>query len=152
MKKIEKVQYTGVTHTRINHDPALQRGEHGVVDIKLSAADGKNYEFIAAELHPTAEQLFAGAWSACWISVLNMVASMKKIALPEDASLDLQVNIGESGPGWFLGAKFAVRLPGMDQSVAEALAHSAHQLCPYSQATKGNIEVITEVMTEAVAA
>ncbi len=147
MKKIEKVRYSGLTHTKVNRDPALQRGEHGVVDIKLSAAGGKNYEFIAAELHPTAEQLFAGAWSACWITVLGIAASMKKITLPEDTTVDLQVNIGESGAAWFLGAKFTLRIPGVDQAVAEALAHSAHQLCPYSQATKGNIEVVTEVIT-----
>jgi Ohr subfamily peroxiredoxin len=147
MKKIEKVRYSGLTHTKVNRDPALQRGEHGVVDIKLSAAGGKNYEFIAAELHPTAEQLFAGAWSACWITVLGIAASMKKITLPEDTTVDLQVNIGESGAAWFLGAKFTLRIPGVDQAVAEALAHSAHQMCPYSQATKGNIEVVTEVIT-----
>lgn len=147
MKKIEKIHYTGASHTKINHDPAAQSGEHGVLDIKLSAAGGKSYAFIAAELHPTAEQLFAGAWSACWISVLKIVASAKKIALPQDASVGLQVNIGENGPAWFLSAKFVVRLPGMDPSVAEALAHAAHQFCPYSQATKDNIEVVTEVIT-----
>jgi osmotically inducible protein OsmC len=147
MKKIEKVRYSGLTHTKVNRDPALQRGEHGVVDIKLSATGGKSYEFIAAELHPTAEQLFAGAWSACWITVLGIAASMKKITLPEDMTVDLQVNIGESGAAWFLGAKFTLRIPGVDQAVAEALAHSANQLCPYSQATKGNIEVVTEVIT-----
>ena len=147
MIKIEKVHYSGVTHTKVNHDPALQRGEHGVVDIKLSAAGAKSYDFIAAELHPTAEQLFAGAWSACWITVLGIVAQTKKVALPEDASVDLQINIGETGPAWFLGAKFTLRIPGVDQAVAEDLAHSAHQFCPYSQATKGNIEVVTEVIT-----
>jgi osmotically inducible protein OsmC len=147
MNKIEKVHYSGLTHTKVNRDPALQRGEHGVVDIKLSAAGGKSYEFIAAELHPTAEQLFAGAWSACWITVLGIAASMKKVELPEDTTVDVQVNIGENGPAWFLGAKFVVRMPGLDQAVAEALARSAHQMCPYSQAVKGNIEVAMEILT-----
>lgn len=147
MKKIEKVHYTGETVTKINRDPALQRGEHGVADIKLSAVGGKNYEFIAAELHPTAEQLFAGAWSACWITVLNIVASMKKVALPEETTVDLQVDVGENGAAWVLGAKFTLHVPGMDQAVAEDLAHAAHQFCPYSQATKGNIEVVTNVIT-----
>jgi lipoyl-dependent peroxiredoxin len=72
---------------------------------------------------------------------------MKKIALPEDTTVDLQVNVGENGPAWVLGAKFTLRAPGVDQTVAEALAHAAHQACPYSQATKGNIEVVTEVIT-----
>ncbi|GLQ89845.1 Ohr family peroxiredoxin [Dyella flagellata] len=147
MKKIEKIHYTGQTLTKVNRDPALQRGEHGVADIKLSAAGGENYEFIAAELHPTAEQLFAGAWSACWITVLNIVASTKNITLPEDTTVDLQVNIGENGPAWVLGAKFTLRIPCMEQAAAEALAHAVHQFCPYSQATKGNIEVVTEVIT-----
>jgi len=147
MKKIDKIHYTGQTVTKLNHDPALQRGEHGVADIKLSAVGGKSYEFVAAELHPTAEQLFAGAWSACWITVLNIVASMKKIELPEDTTVDLQVDVGENGQAWVLGAKFTLRTPGMDQAVAEDLAHAAHQFCPYSQATKGNIEVVTNVIT-----
>lgn len=147
MTKIEKIRYTGLTHTKVNRDPALQRGEHGVVDMKLSTPGGKSYEFIAAELHPTAEQLFAGAWSACWISALGIAASLKKVTLSEDTSVDIKVNIGETGPAWFLGAKFTVRIPGVDQAVAEALAHSAHQICPYSKAVNGNIEVAMEVVT-----
>jgi lipoyl-dependent peroxiredoxin len=147
MKKIEKIHATGVTHTKVNRDPAVQRGELNALDIKLSGAGGKNYEFIATDLHPTAEQLFAGAWSGCWITVLNQVASKKKIVLPEDTTVELQVSIGEAGPTMALGAKFTLRVPGLDQKVAESLAHSAHQFCPYSLATKDNIEVVTEVIT-----
>jgi Ohr subfamily peroxiredoxin len=148
MIKIEKIHYSGLTRTKVNRDPAVQRGEHGVVDIKLSADGGKDYAFIAAELHPTAEQLFAGAWSACWVTVLGIVASTKKITLPEDTTVELKVNIGETtGAAWALSAKFTLRMPGVDQKIAETLAHAAHQFCPYSQATKGNIEVVTEVIT-----
>jgi len=147
MKKIETVRYSGFTRTKVNRDPTLQRGEHGVVDIKLSTPGGKSYEFIAAELHPTAEQLFAGAWSACWISALKIAASLKKVSLPEDTALNIQVSIGENGPAWVLGAKFNVRIPGIEQAVAEAIAHAAHQMCPYSQAVKGNIEVVMDVVT-----
>ena len=147
MKKIETIRYTGLTRTKVNRDPALQRGEHGVVDMTLTTPGGKSYQFIAAELHPTAEQLFAGAWSACWTSALGIAASLKKVTLPEDTSLNIQVSIGENGPAWVLGAKFVVRIPGVDQSVAEALAHSAHLMCPYSQAVKGNIEVTMDVIT-----
>jgi len=142
MKKIETVRYTGLTHTKVNRDPALQRGEHGVVDINLSTPGGKSYEFVAAELHPTAEQLFAGAWSACWTAALGIAASLKKVALPEDTTVNIQVSIGENGPAWVLGAKFIVRIPGVERAVAEALAHSAHQMCPYSQAVKG-MDVVT---------
>ncbi|AET92788.1 peroxiredoxin, Ohr subfamily [Burkholderia sp. YI23] len=147
MAKIEKVLFSGKTHTTINRDPALQRGEHGVVDLKLSAPGGQAYDFIAAEPHPTAEQLFAGAWSACYIAALGIAASLKKVTLPEGHSVDIQVNIGQTGAAWFLGAHFTVRIPGIDQEVAEAIARSAHQICPYSKAVHGNIEVEMNVVT-----
>ena len=147
MAKIEKVLFTGKTHTVVNRDPSAQRGQHGVVDIKLSAPGGENHEFIAAEPHPTAEQLFAGAWSACYITALGIAASLKKVTLPPDASVDIQVDVGQTGPGWFLGAQFTVRLPGVAQDVAEALAHTAHQICPYSKAVHGNIELALNVVT-----
>lgn len=147
MTKIEKVIFTGKTHTVINHEPSAQRGDHGVVDIQLSAPGGDNHEFIAAEPHPTAEQLFAGAWSACYITALGIAASLKKVTFPTDTAVDIQVDVGQTGPGWFLGAKFSVRLPGLAQDVAEAIAHSAHQICPYSKAVNGNIEVALNVVT-----
>lgn len=147
MKTIEKIHHTGKTHTKLNRDPAFQRDELNALDIKLSAEDGKNYEFIATDLHPTAEQLFAGAWSACWITVLNTIAEKKRITLPDDTTVDLHVSIGDAGPTMALGAKFTLRAPGLDQAAAEGLAHAAHQFCPYSLATKGNIEVLTEVIT-----
>ncbi len=147
MTKIEKVIFTGKTHTVINNDPSAPRGEYGIVDIKLSAPGGKNYEFIAADPHPTAEQLFAGAWSSCYITALVLAASLKKVTLPADAAVDIQVDVGQTGPGWFLGAKFTVRLPGLAQNVAEAIVHSAHQICPYSKAVDGNIELSVEVIT-----
>jgi len=147
MTKIEHVIFSGKTHTTVNHDPAAQRGEYGVVDMKLSAAGGDSHEFIGAPAHPSAEQFFAGAWSACYFGALGIAASLKKIELPVDASVDIQVDVGQTGPGWFLGAHFTVRLPGVAQDVAEALAHTAHQICPYSKAVHGNIEIATNVVT-----
>jgi osmotically inducible protein OsmC len=145
--KIEQVIFSGNTHTTVNRDPAAQRGDHGVVDIKLSAPGGESHEYIAAEPHPTAEQLFAGAWSACYITALGIAASLKKVTLPSDYSVDIQVDVGQTGPGWFLGAQFTVRVPGLAQDVAEAIVHSAHQICPYSKAVAGNIELAVNVIT-----
>lgn len=147
MTKIEKVIFSGNTHTTVNRDPAAWRGDHGVVDIKLSTPAGKSYEFLANEPHPTAEQLFAGAWSACYITALGLAASMKKVTLPADHAVDINVDVGQPGPGWFLGAQFTVRLPGLPQDVAEAIVHSAHQICPYSKAVQGNIDVAVNVVT-----
>ncbi|MEM5331288.1 Ohr family peroxiredoxin [Paraburkholderia sp. JHI2823] len=147
MTTIEKVIFSGNTHTTINRDPAVERGEHGAVDIRLSAPGGENHEFIGAAPHPSAEQFFAGAWSACYMGALGIAASLRKVALPPETSVNIQVDIGQTGPGWFLGAHFAVRLPGLAQDVAEAIAHSAHQICPYSKAVRGNIDVAMNVVT-----
>ena len=147
MTKIEKVIFTGSTHTKLNRDPKVQRADHDVVDIKLSTPGGEGYEFNAVVTHPTAEQFFAGAWSACYTSALGVAASLKKVTLPADSSVDIEVDVGQTGPGWFLGARFNVRLPGLAQDVAEAIVHSAHQICPYSKAVKGNIDVAVTVAT-----
>src|SRR5215469_5026026 len=92
MTKIEQVIFSGRTHTTVNHDPNAQRGDHGVVDINLSAPGGENYEFKGAEPHPTAEQLFAGAWSACYITALGLAAQLNKVTLPANAAVDIQVD------------------------------------------------------------
>jgi lipoyl-dependent peroxiredoxin len=84
MSTIEQVLFSGNSHATINRDPNVQRGAHGVLDLKLSAPDGESREFIATELHPRAEQLFSGAWSACYISAFEIAASMKKVTLPPD--------------------------------------------------------------------
>ena len=147
MEKIEKVLASGNTHARINRDPNLQRGEFGVFDLKLSAPGVESLEFIATEPHPTAEQLFAGAWSACYTTVFGMAAQMKKVTLPPDYSVDIQVNIGQTGTAWLLGAEFTIRVPGLAREVVEKIAQLAHQICPYSKSVRGNIEVVTNIVT-----
>ncbi len=147
MTKIDQVLFSGNSHGTVNRDPNAQRGEHGVLDLKLSAPGGESREFIATELHPRAEQLFSGAWSACYISAFEIAASLKKVTLPSDYSVDIQVSIGSVGNGHCLGAQFTIRAPGLATEVVEAIAHLAHQICPYSKAVHGNIEVGLTVVT-----
>jgi lipoyl-dependent peroxiredoxin len=147
MSKIEQVLYSGNSHATLNHEPSLQRGEHGVLDLKLSAFDGESQVFEATELHPRAEQLFSGAWSACYISAFEGAAAQKKVALPTDYSVDIEVSIGSAGKGFCLAAQFTIRAPGLAADVIESVAHLAHQLCPYSKAVHGNIEIGLEVVT-----
>jgi osmotically inducible protein OsmC len=147
MEKIEKVLASGNTHATINRDPNVQRGEFGVYDLTLSAPGVESLEFIATEPHPTAEQLFAGAWSACYTTVFGMAAQLKKVTLPSDYSVDIQVNIGQTGAAWFLGAEFTVRVPGLATEVVEKIAQLAHQICPYSKSVRGNIEIVTNIVT-----
>ncbi|OUM02667.1 Ohr family peroxiredoxin [Variovorax sp. JS1663] len=141
MSKIEKVLASGKTHTLVN------RGDR--VDIELSSPGGANpaHVFSAIQAHPTAEQLFAGAWSACYILALGLAAKERKVALPADLSVDIQVDLGQTGKAYFIQARFDVRMPGVAQEVAEAVAHAAHEICPYSKAVHGNIDVALNVST-----
>ncbi|CAE6693002.1 OsmC family protein [Paraburkholderia nemoris] len=147
MEKIEKVLASGNSHATVNRDPNLQRGEFGVFDLKLTAPGLENLEFIATEPHPRAEQLFAGAWSACYTTVFGIAASLKKVTLPSDYSVDIKINIGQTGTAWFLGADFTIRVPGLDKEVVEAIARLAHQICPYSKSVHGNIEIGMNIVT-----
>ncbi|UNK48564.1 Ohr family peroxiredoxin [Lysobacter sp. S4-A87] len=144
MSRIEKVLFTGKTHTAATPRDAASRSAHGRLDIKTSASgSGTSQEqvFAAALAHPTAEQLFAGAWSACYISAIGVAAQQKKIELPPDLAVDLEIDLGQTGSAYFIEARFNVIVPGMDRAVAEGLVHEAHEICPYSKAIKGNIDV-----------
>lgn len=143
MSKIEKVLLTGKTHTRFSH---LEGAAGERVDLQLSSSSGQKQSFNAVVAHPTAEQLFAGAWSACYISAIGLVAAQKKVQLPPDLAVEIEVDLGQTGAAYFLQARLNVRAPGLPREVAEALAHGAHEICPYSKATRSNIEVALNVI------
>jgi len=93
------------------------------------------------------EQLFAAGYSACFIGAMKFVAAAQKLALPADVSVHGQVGIGPNGQGGFgLQVALNISLPGVDRAVAEALVHKAHEVCPYSNATRGNIEVAINLL------
>lgn len=88
------------------------------------------------------EQLFAAGYSACFLSAMKFVSMHMKTALPADAAVKAEVGIGPNGNGGFgLAVDLQVALPGMDAAVAQALVNKAHEVCPYSNATRGNIDV-----------
>lgn len=88
------------------------------------------------------EQLFAAGYSACFLSAMKFVATPMKVALPADATVTAEVGVGPNDKGGFgLAAELRVALPGMEQAAAQALVAKAHEVCPYSNATRGNIEV-----------
>ncbi len=88
------------------------------------------------------EQLFAAGYSACFLSAMKFVAASIKVALPADAAVTAEIGIGPNGQGGFeLAAELRISLPGIEQTAAEALIAKAHEVCPYSNATRGNIEV-----------
>lgn len=88
------------------------------------------------------EQLFAAGYSACFLSAMKFIATHSKTALPADTAVSAKVGIGPNGKGGFaLAVDLHVALPGMEQGAAQALISKAHEVCPYSNATRGNIEV-----------
>ncbi|MBP6775944.1 MAG: organic hydroperoxide resistance protein [Piscinibacter sp.] len=87
------------------------------------------------------EQLFAAGYSACFIGAMKAVAARQKIALPSEVSITAEVGIGPIPAGFGLQVAMQVSVPGMDKAAAEALVAAAHQVCPYSNATRGNIDV-----------
>lgn len=87
------------------------------------------------------EQLFAAGYSACFIGALKFVAGQKKSALPADTSITADVGIGQIEGGFGLDIDLRISLPGLDQAEAQSLVDAAHQVCPYSNATRGNVDV-----------
>src|SRR5688572_26237925 len=92
------------------------------------------------------EQLFAAGYSACFIGAIRFVAGKEKIVVPADASIEGHVGIGPIPTGFGLRVELKISLPGMPREQAEALVHQAHQVCPYSNATRGNIDVTLTVL------
>ena len=147
MSKIDTILHTGKTHTTVARAP--KGNDHGTVNLALSAPGHPDFDmkFDSVVAHPTAEQLFAGAWSACYITALGIAANKKKVKLPDDLSVDIQVDVAQSGAAWVLQAKFDIRMPGVPQDVAEKIAQIGHETCPYSKAVHGNVDVAVNVTT-----
>jgi Ohr subfamily peroxiredoxin len=130
--KLDKVVYTAKTHTTGGRDGA-SRSSDGRIDIKLSSPGGPG-----TGTNP--EQLFAAGWSACFIGAMKFVAGQMKVQLPADTAIDAEVDLGPQPGGFGIAARLNVSLPGMDREQAQKLIEAAHQVCPYSRATRGNIE------------
>jgi Ohr subfamily peroxiredoxin len=137
MTQLKKVLYTGKTHTAGGRDGA-SRSSDGRLDVKLSAPGSSG-----TGTNP--EQLFAAGWSACFIGAMRRAAASMKIALPADTAVDAEVDLCVTDDAYSLQARLNISLPGVEREVAEALANAAHQICPYSKATRGNIDVVINV-------
>ncbi len=87
------------------------------------------------------EQLFAAGYAACFIGAMKAVGGKMKTAVPADVSIDSEVGIGPIPAGFGIQVVLNIKLPGLDRAVAEQLVAAAHQVCPYSNATRGNIDV-----------
>ncbi len=134
--KIEKVLYKANATATGGRDGHAVSSD-GLLNVKL--APPKELGGMGGATNP--EQLFAAGYSACFMGAMKHVAGMKKLTVPADASVNATVGIGQIPAGFGIEAQLVVSLPGMDREVAQNLIETAHQVCPYSNATRGNIEV-----------
>lgn len=133
---LDKVLYTAHAHTTGGREGASVSSD-GILNVRL--APPKELGGKGDATNP--EQLFAAGYSACFMGAMKHVAGMKKITVPADASIDASVDLGPIPAGFGIAAKLVVSLPGMDRAVAQDLIETAHKVCPYSNATRGNINV-----------
>jgi len=130
MTSAAKVLVTGKTHVTAGPDGAA-RSRDGFLDVKLP------------QPHPAAENLFAAAWSACYIGAIQLAAGQRKVKLPREPEVDAEIDLNQAGGAFFLSARLNVHVPGIDRAVAQELIEAAHGICPYSKAVHGNIDVTT---------
>jgi osmotically inducible protein OsmC len=132
--QLEKVLYTAHAHTTGGRD-GQSKTDDGRLNVTLSSPG-------TSGTGTNPEQLFAAGYSACFIGAIKAVAGMKKIDVPADLSIDASVDLGKIPAGYGIAVRLDISLPGMDRAAAQDLVDAAHQVCPYSNATRGNIDVV----------
>jgi osmotically inducible protein OsmC len=143
LTQIEKVLYTAKAHTTGGREGGASRTSDGHLDVKLSVPG----------THGTGtnpEQLFAVGWSSCFLSAIKIVAARMKVKLPADVAVDSEVDLGTTNGGYLIQARLNVSLPGIEREVAQKIVDGAHLECPYSKATHGNINVVTNLIDTGV--
>jgi Ohr subfamily peroxiredoxin len=138
MSHVDTVLYTAKTHT-IGGREGAARSDDGRLEVKLSPPGGTG-------VGTNPEQLFAAGWSACFIGAMRRAATKLGLSVPADVAVDAEVDLGKAGEDFQLQARLNVSLPGLAHDDAQRLVEAAHQLCPYSRATRGNIDVTLTVV------
>jgi lipoyl-dependent peroxiredoxin len=133
MVQLEKVLYTARTRTSGGRDGA-SRSSDGRLDVRFASPGTRH-----SGTNP--EQLLAAGWSASFISALKGEAAKSKVALPADLAIDAEVELGVTDGAYGLTVRLNVNLPGLEREAAQRLVDTAHQICPYSRATRANIDV-----------
>ncbi|SJN15055.1 Organic hydroperoxide resistance protein [Halomonas citrativorans] len=134
---IEKIAYRAHAHATGGREGSAKSSD-GALDVKLSTP--KELGGAGGE-GTNPEQLFAAGYSACFLGALKHVASQEKVTLPQDTSIEGNVGIGAIPTGFGIEVELKISLPGIDKSIAQDLVDKAHVVCPYSNATRGNIDV-----------
>jgi len=139
MSQQSKVLYTAKTHTTGGRDNGLARSSDGNLDVRLSTPG-------STRIGTNPEQLFAAGWSACFEGAIALTAQKKKITVPGEVAIDAEIDLNLSDEGYSLSARLNVTIPGIDRKLAQELVDEAHRICPYSKATRGNIDVAIRLL------
>jgi len=134
MSRVSKVMHTGKTRTTGGRENGASRSSDGRLDIRFAAPG-------SARIGTNPEQLFAAAWSACFESAIALAARKRKTVLPAGIAIDAEVDLNVGDDGQFLSVRLDISLPGIDRTTAQSLINEAHEICPYSKATRSNIDV-----------
>ncbi|MEQ8599289.1 MAG: organic hydroperoxide resistance protein [Devosia sp.] len=141
---IKSAVYTAHAHTTGGRAGGTSKTDDGRLEVTLDTpkAMGGND---GPGTNP--EQLFAAGYSACFLGALKAVARGEKVQLPDETTIDASVSFGENakGPGFAIAVELKITVPGFDKAEAEGLVEKAHQICPYSNATRGNVDVTLTV-------
>lgn len=133
MNKISNLIYTGRVHTTGGREGA-SRSDDDRLSVALTTPGG-------AGNGTNPEQLLAAGWSGCFLSAIQIAAREAKVVIPDGLAVDAEIDLGSNEGGYLLGARLNVSMPGVDPALARALVDRAHQTCPYSKATRNNIDV-----------
>jgi len=135
----KKVVYTAKAHTTGGRDGGASKTDDGRLDIKLSVpgtpGNGTN-----------PEQLLAAGWSACFLTNLKIAGGKAKVKVVPESAVDAEVDLCSTDDGFVIQARLNVSLPDLDRAVAQSLVDTAHKACPYSKATRGNVDVIITLL------
>ncbi|CCF00824.1 Ohr family peroxiredoxin [Sinorhizobium fredii] len=129
----EKLLFTGKTHNTGGRNGGT-RSSDGQLDLRLT------------QPHPAAENLFGAAWSACFIGAIELAAVQRKVKLAAGPAVDAEIDLNVDDGSYFLRARLNVSLPDVDRELAQELIEAAHEICPYSKATRGNIDVAVNLV------
>ncbi len=142
MKQLQSIAYTAKATATGGRDGSA-KSDDGRLDVALSVPKGLGGDDGQGS---NPEQLFAAGYAACFIGALKLVASQEKVALTGEVYINSEVAIGPIEGGFSIAVKLAVHAGDLDKVVAQQLVEKAHQVCPYSNATRGNIAVELSVI------
>lgn len=142
MQELQSIAYSAKAKATGGRSGTAQ-SDDGRLDVSLSTPKG-----LGGDDGPgtNPEQLFAAGYAACFIGALKLVADKAKVDLPEDTHINSEVSIGPTDGGFGLAVKLAVAMGDLDKETAQSLVEKAHEVCPYSNATRGNIKVELSVI------